>query len=150
MKKNQLLTLFILLVFFSCNVDSQKISTDKWKNEILKTEQEFNDYAQKEGIPKAFLAFAAAEAVLLRNDSLIVGKSAIAHFFNQKKTDSNKASLVWKPDFVEVAASGDLGYTYGKYTYTSTDSIGNEHIYTGIFHTVWRKQPNGQWRFVWD
>ena len=150
MKKNQLLTLFILLVFVSCNVDSQKKSTDNWKNEILKTEQEFNDYAQKEGIPKAFLAFAADDAVLMRNDSLIVGKSAIANFFNQKKTVSNKDSLVWKPDFVEVAASGDLGYTYGKYTYTTTDSTGNEHIYTGVFHTVWRKQPDGQWRFVWD
>ncbi|MDP2724008.1 MAG: nuclear transport factor 2 family protein [Bacteroidales bacterium] len=150
MKKNQLLTLFILLVFVSCNVDSQKKSTAKWKNEILKTEQEFNDYAQKEGIPKAFLAFAAAEAVLMRNDSLIVGKSAIANYFNQKKTESSQASLVWKPDFVEVAASGDLGYTYGKYTYTSTDSTGNERVYTGVFHTVWRKQSNGQWRFVWD
>jgi len=131
-------------------VDSQKISTDKWKNEILNTEQEFNDYAQKEGIPKAFLAFAADDAVLMRNDSLIVGKMAIAHFFNQKKTVSNMASLVWKPDFVDVAASGDLGYTFGKYTYTTTDSIGNEHIYIGVFHTVWRKQSNGRWRFVWD
>ncbi|PIY34336.1 MAG: hypothetical protein COZ08_02460, partial [Bacteroidetes bacterium CG_4_10_14_3_um_filter_42_6] len=119
-------------------------------NEILNTEQEFNDYAQKEGIPKAFLAFAADDAVLMRNDSLIVGKMAIAHFFNQKKTVSNMASLVWKPDFVDVAASGDLGYTFGKYTYTTTDSIGNEHIYTGVFHTVWRKQSNGRWRFVWD
>jgi ketosteroid isomerase-like protein len=86
----------------------------------------------------------------MRNDSLIVGKSAVANYFNLKETVSNNASLVWKPDFVEVAASGDLGYTYGKYTYTSTDSTGNEHSYTGVFHTVWRKQPNGQWRFVWD
>lgn len=150
MKKNQLLTLFILLVFVSCNMESQKKSTTKWKNEILKTEQEFNDYAQKEGIPKAFLAFAADDAVLMRNDSVIIGKSSIANYFNQKKSASNKANLVWKPDFVEVAASGDLGYTYGKYTYTTTDSTGNEHIYTGVFHTVWRKQPDGRWRFVWD
>ena len=58
--------------------------------------------------------------------------------------------LKWKPDFVDVAASGDLGYTYGHYTYSYIDSTGKAAEDKGIFHTVWKRQPDGNWRFVWD
>ncbi|MEK7720117.1 MAG: DUF4440 domain-containing protein [Bacteroidota bacterium] len=60
------------------------------------------------------------------------------------------AELLWKPDFVEVSASGDLGYTYGKFLFPTHDSTGQVIRSKGIFHTVWKKQADGQWRFVWD
>ncbi|MCX6240170.1 MAG: hypothetical protein NTY07_21955, partial [Bacteroidia bacterium] len=75
------------------------------------------------------------------------GKEAIR---KQYASFPRKAKLDWAPDFADVSASGDLGYTYGKYTLTSTDSIGNITQSGGIFHTVWKRQPDGQWRFVWD
>ena len=56
----------------------------------------------------------------------------------------------WKPDFVDVSSSGDLGYTYGQYTFIRLDSIGNETASQGIFHTVWKRQSDGNWRFVYD
>ena len=61
-----------------------------------------------------------------------------------------KAKLEWIPDFVDVSASGDLGYTYGKYTITTIDSIGQTIKRGGIFQTIWKRQPDGRWRFVWD
>jgi ketosteroid isomerase-like protein len=59
-------------------------------------------------------------------------------------------SLKWTPDFIDVAASCDLGYTYGKYTFAVTDSTGKVNESRGYFHTVWKKQKDGNWRFVWD
>jgi ketosteroid isomerase-like protein len=128
----------------------QEKSIEDWKKEIVDTELAFAQMAQKEGIPKAFLTYAADDAVLMRNNSLIIGMESIRESFNNQKAELGSVSLTWKPDFVDVASSGDLGYTYGKYSYTVIDSTGNEKTDTGIFHTVWKRQPDGKWKFVWD
>jgi ketosteroid isomerase-like protein len=106
--------------------------------------------AQVKDISEAFLYYAADDAVLMRDNSLIIGIESIKENFKNGKTGSEKVRLTWKPDFVDVASSGDLGYTYGKYVYTTTDSIGNTSEIKGVFHTVWKRQADGKWRFVWD
>jgi ketosteroid isomerase-like protein len=131
----------------ACNPAKHDDSIEKWKNEILNTEKEFAAMAMKEGIPTAFSTYAADDAVLQRNNSLIIGKESIRI---QYQDWPDNATLSWNPDFVDVSSSGDLGYTYGKYVYTATDSSGTNNVYHGIFHTVWKRQPDGTWRFVWD
>jgi len=130
----------------SCNTKPDKKSIEKWKQEIWETELSFSKMAQEEGIHKAFTTYAAEDAVLMRNNKLIFGlKSIDEHYKNQ-----TSKGLSWVPDFIDVAASGDLGYTYGHYTYSYINSTGNAAVDTGIFHTVWKRQPDGTWRFVWD
>jgi len=150
MKKIIRLVLPISLLLFSCNSFVEEASIEKWKSEIVETEQEFAEMALKEGIPKAFLAYAADDVVVKRNNSLIIGIDSLRESYKNQKSNSEKVSLTWKPDFVDVASSGDLGYTYGKYVYTTTDSIGDTKVNKGVFHTVWKKQANGKWKFVWD
>ncbi|MEI9943504.1 MAG: DUF4440 domain-containing protein [Chitinophagaceae bacterium] len=58
--------------------------------------------------------------------------------------------MTWTPDFIEVSENGDLGYTFGKYTWSTKDSAGQAQEYKGVFHTVWKKQEDGQWKYVWD
>ena len=142
--------LLISLLFNSCNINKKENSIEKWKSEILITEQEFTEMAQKEGISKALLTFAAEDVVVMRNNSLIIGKESLRESFENEISESGNYSLTWKPDFVDVASSGDLGYTYGKYISTTTDSIGNSKVVEGVFHTVWKRQPDGTWKFVWD
>ena len=149
--KNTLKLMFLLSVLiYSCNTNVKQESMEKWKKEIVDTEQEFAEMALNEGVPKAFLTYAAKDVVLLRNNSLIIGIDSLRESYKNKKSEINNVSLTWKPDFVDVALSGDLGYTYGKYVYTTTDSIGNKNVVRGIFHTVWKRQPDGKWKFVWD
>ncbi|HYX07965.1 MAG TPA: DUF4440 domain-containing protein [Bacteroidales bacterium] len=140
----------VYLLFFSCSVNISKDPTEIWKNEILEAEQNFAAMAGEKGIRKAFLTYAADSAVLMRNNTLVVGKNNITEYFKNQTAENNTESLTWKPEFVDVAASGDLGYTYGYYTYSYIDSTGARIENTGVFHTVWKKQADGKWRFVWD
>ena len=149
--KNLLQILFIaLFVLPACTTNKKVESTEKWKKEIVATELAFAEMAQKEGIPTAFQTYAANDVAVLRNKNLIIGKEAMTQFYQKKGSDSGKESLNWKPDFVDVSSSGDLGYTYGKYTYSITDSLGKTQEYNGVFHTVWKRQSDGKWKFVWD
>ncbi|MBN2280738.1 MAG: nuclear transport factor 2 family protein [Candidatus Marinimicrobia bacterium] len=123
---------------------------ETWKYEIMDVEQAFCDMAKSEGIPRAFIHFAAEDAVVMREEKLFTGKTAIADLYNRNKEKYSNVTLTWKPDFIDVAASGDLAYTYGRYTFTSVDSAGCESSSEGIFHTIWKRQVDGSWRFVWD
>jgi ketosteroid isomerase-like protein len=138
--------LLVLYVIPGCNQITNQ--TEKLKSEVIETEKAFADMAEKSGIPMAFLHFADENAVLERNNGLINGKTAIKLYFD--KQDLSNVKLTWTPDFVEVSASGDLAYTYGSYVFSTIDEKGNEVKKTGIFHTVWKKQLDGSWRFVWD
>jgi len=119
-----------------------------YKEEIRKTEQEFAEMVKKKGIKEAFLAFAADDAVLSRNNVLVKGKGAIRSYFEKGRLQDIK--LEWAPDFIDVSASGDLAYTYGKFTFSAKDGDGKLIKSKGVFHTVWKRQKNGKWLFVWD
>lgn len=139
-----LLLILLLIVIFNACINK----TLDLEKEIEETESKFAEMAGEKGIPAAFIHFADDNAVILRNNRIIRGKDSIGIWFS-KQSYSN-VSLKWKPDYIEVSGSGDLAYTYGKYTYSSIDSTGKAVYSNGIFHTVWKKQPDGSWRYVWD
>ena len=139
-----------LMLFSGCSHEPKEDRTAQWKQEIRETELAFSALSEKEGIAKAFLTYAAEDAVLMRNNLLIKGRDEIAKRFEENPTDPKAVTLTWKPDFVDVSAAGDLGYTYGSFTLITTDSLGNKNQSNGIFHTVWKRQADGAWRFVWD
>ena len=150
MRLKFLFYLSLVLGLFSCSVETEKDSAEKWKSEILETEEKFAKMAGEEGISKAFMTYAAEDAVLMRNNKLVIGKKNLSVLFENQESKPKNEKLSWEPDFVDVSASGDLAYTYGKYTYSFTDSAGTTVENEGVFHTVWKRQADGSWRFVWD
>lgn len=146
--KYLILTSFFVF-FFGCK-ESSPDNLEKWKQEVIEVENQFSAMAQSVGIEEAFLHYASEEAVIMRNNKVFEGKNALQEYFNNIPISDNKVSLIWAPDFVDVAESGDLAYTYGKYTYTVTDTSGQLNESKGIFHTVWKRQEDGKWKFVWD
>ncbi len=140
--------LFLVFLFTQCHNSPTITSSENFHLELIKVEKDFCERAQSEGIPNAFYYFAADSAVILRGNRLVKGKLAIKTFYESLPKTGIK--LEWEPDFEDVSVSGELGYTYGKYSYTSTDSLGHSVQSKGVFHTVWKRQRNGEWRFVWD
>lgn len=138
-----LMATFIILT--SCNTNSKDLS-EQWKQEIRESEANFAALLNEKGLHDAFVAYAAEDATIMRNNKVISGKKAIDEHYKNVDTKT----LTWSPDFVDVSKSGDLGYTYGTFQFTYKDSIGEEHVDTGIFHTVWKRQKDGSWKYVWD
>lgn len=139
--------IFLSLIFMitSCtNPDKEAL-----KKEILDTEKAFESMAAEEGIPEAFYYFADENAVLKRqNDTLITGRQNIKAFYEKQNTQA--IQLNWSPDFIDVSDDGTMAYTYGKYTWKGKNDEGEPVQLHGVFHTVWKKQPDGSWKYVWD
>lgn len=136
------------ILLFGCTTASREGDIKKWKDEVVATEKAFNDMAQEKGLVEAFAHFAAEDGVIRRSKKIIQGKEEIRKWY-EKDVRPNE-TLTWAPTFVDVSESGDLAWTYGDFTFTYYDSLGNEKQNQGIFHTVWKRQTDGAWRFVWD
>jgi ketosteroid isomerase-like protein len=140
--------LTLILLFFSCSPKVNEKEIEKYKLEILQTEKDFEEMALKEGIAAAFYEFAAEDAVINRNNTLIKGRDSIKAYY--AKNTLEDLILKWDPDYIDVASSGELAYTYGKFNLTAIDTSGQKIDVSGVFHTVWKRQEDGIWRFVWD
>lgn len=141
-------TLVFLLAFLAFACHESKKSHEHLIEEIRSAEKAFNDMAADRGVKAAFLEFAAEDAVISRNGKVIEGKAAIAEYFeNQTLTN---VQLQWEPSFIDVAEAGDMAYTYGPYTFQATDTTGQQITSQGYFHTVWKRQKDGSWKYVWD
>ncbi len=144
-----------LIGVLSCQAKNQaaeKVTTSQqmeiWKDEVRQTESDFAAMASEKGVPTAFLHFAADHAVLNRDNMLIKGKATIENYFQEQTLSEVK--LNWKPEFVDVSTSGDLAYTYGEFTFSAKNPDGEAIESGGIFHTVWKRQADGSWKYVWD
>ena len=149
MKKSNIFSLTLFLIFSLQVTYSQSELIEKWKQEILDTEQAFAERVVENGMKEAFLFYAAEDAVLKQNETLVIGKEAMKVFYQSQPLPPG-IKLEWKPEFVDVSKSGDLGYTYGYYTLSYPGPDGEIVESKGVFHTVWKRQKDGSWKFVWD
>jgi ketosteroid isomerase-like protein len=139
----------LCLLHFSCTESPKTADLETIKKEIVKAEKDFETMAGEKGVAEAFSHFADSNAVIKRqNDTLINGKDAIRNYYANPAYKN--AVATWAPDFVDVSENGDMAYTYGKYTWEFKDSAMKSTIYQGVFHTVWKRQKDGSWKYVWD
>ncbi len=111
--------------------------------QLIDTDKAFNAMAQREGTGPAFIAYSADDPVMIRPGSMpLLGRSAFVEAFSQV----TGSALSWEPLRAEIAASQDLGYTFGRYTLRE----GGEIKGYGVYVSIWKKQPDGSWKFVLD
>ena len=148
MKILHFLTFFVLFSGF-LSAQNCSVNKDSVKSIIINTEKQFNLDLNKFGAQYAFEKYADENAVINRGkDSLIYGKKGIEHYYS--KPIYKTATAYWKPDFVEISDDGTIAYTYGKYEWTFVNEKDEKTTYHGIFHTVWKRNEDGNWYYVWD
>jgi ketosteroid isomerase-like protein len=95
-----------------------------------------------------FAGWFAEDGVALGNGAPpLIGKVAVAKSANWLP---QAYQLTWTPTSALMGPSGDMGYTWGHFEGRSKDANGNPVITSGRYMTIWRKQPDGQWKVVLD
>ena len=139
--------IFIANVFISSSCDfSKKVNNEtvSSKNEsLLKADNDFSALSAEKGLREAYLENIDSNGVLLRPNQLpIAGADAVDFIIGLKDTGY---TMLWKPSNAMVAASADMGFTYGVYEIKS--SLIDTSLY-GTYVSIWKKQSDGKWKFV--
>lgn len=128
----------ILIFIFGCNLKKSDVK------ELFDADKKFSDMAAEKGYPAAFIEFAHPDAVILRPNSMPVkGRKAISAMY--EKADTAGVRFTWEPLAGDIAASGEMGFTYGTYTFRK-DSLTER----GTYASVWKKDENGNWKYILD
>lgn len=145
--------LFISILSASCRWDlrrpkkttteQQEASAQEAMDEMVYTDKAFSEASAKEGMKKAFLAYVADDAVLLRPGYLPIVDGDVIKFLNAQEDTS--FTMTWEPQGADIAAANDMGYTYGVYTVKAKDTI-----LKGTYLSIWKKEEDGKWKFVLD
>ena len=120
------------------------LSADQKK--LLDTDWEFSRTSVKKGAAAAFYLFLTNNAMQLPEGSLpIYGKKAIFDTMMQ-----GDYTLSWTPVKAEVARSGELGWTWGKFVVQVIQKDGSEVTSFGKYLNIWKKQADGSWKVAVD
>ena len=112
--------------------------------DLKKADQDWAKAAQSKSVDQ-FMSFIGEDAYACGLDGKWVhGKAAIADEWKQLLADPS-FKLSWTAESIEVAKSGDLGYTRG----TFAGSQGNGS-FSGAYTTVWKKGKDGKWLVAVD
>jgi ketosteroid isomerase-like protein len=120
----------------------------KLKQEVAAMEDAFCAMATERGLLAAFQHFAAPDAAFIDTDPRkFRGPAAV---LERMGPDQPGVKLTWSASFTDVSADGTLGYNYGRYESRRPGPDGQEIVRGGFFLTIWKRQPDGAWRYVMD
>jgi ketosteroid isomerase-like protein len=96
-----------------------------------------------------WVSFFADDGTMFRGGKPVVGHDAIRALM-APALDNDAYSLTWAPEAGEIAVSGDLGYTRGRWESRSTGQDGAVSVRTGSYVTIWKKVADGSWKVTLD
>lgn len=144
----RLLSASLLVLLAACSPAEQGVTKEEAIQQIKDVEQAFNDLLAKEGRAVAFAHFAAPDGGIHRNGKMIIGKDSIFAFYDEKTSVNVK--LTWKPERIDISEDFTLASTWGPFEYSGERANGETFASTGLFHTVWKRQQDGSWKYVYD
>jgi len=143
MKKFAVALLFFVSVFALPSFAQE--NAPEGSDLLRKLEADFAKAVAEHG-HDAFVSYFAEDGVELEDGGGIKTK----HDMQKEGTWPPDFSLAWAPVKAEMAASGDLGYTYGNYELKSRDKVGKFVTRYGKYASIWKKQKDGSWKVVLD
>lgn len=105
---------------------------------IVAAERAFAADAPSMGIAGSFNKWSVPEAIVIGGGQA----QRIGEAYPDGPRPADEPLLEWWPNFAGIARSGDLGFTTG--------GVAVNGQRTGHYFTVWKKQPDGSWRWVYD
>jgi ketosteroid isomerase-like protein len=99
---------------------------------------------------EGFASFLAGDVMTIRPDSPVIkGRKGLTGRWARLLNDP-AMSITWKPLQAVISDSGDMGYTVGSYEVAKTSGRNTTLAGRGKYITIWKKQPDGAWRVIFD
>lgn len=105
---------------------------------VIAAERAFAARAGEIGWIPAFREYTAPDGQIGQADIVSAPETLAA------TPDDGVRTLYWQPAYAGIARSGDLGFTTGPF------SVDEARTPRGQYFTVWRRQPDGVWKWIWD
>lgn len=106
---------------------------------IVAAERAFAADAPALGLTASFNKWAVPDAVMIGAGQVQTVRDVFPPGIPRP---ADEARLEWWPNFAGISRSGDLGFTTG--------GVAINGQRTGHYFTIWRKQADGAWRWVYD
>ncbi|HKR60248.1 MAG TPA: nuclear transport factor 2 family protein [Pyrinomonadaceae bacterium] len=125
---------------------AQKPTSESPLFSMVATERAFAKASEDKGTRESFMMFIAEDGILFR-PTAVQGKKWMQE--HPVPPSDKRPLLAWQPIFAEMAAAGDMGYTFGPWEFKQ-DIHDQKAVAFGHFATVWKKQEDGTWKFAID
>jgi uncharacterized protein (TIGR02246 family) len=145
MKK--LILIVNLLFFLGCTQQKadQNVDTKAEGEKVMQLSREWSEAASTGDVEK-IVDYWADDAVVMSADAPIVsGKQEIRKMVEASFKMPN-FRLSWQPESVVVSESGDMAYLIEDSQMSYTDSTGKPVTINEKIVSIWRKQPDGNWK----
>jgi ketosteroid isomerase-like protein len=140
--------IIIILALLALPAMSAPPNKEELMAELVKVEAAFSAMAQDKGLLAAFEFFAAPDVAFIDTDPRkFRGLEAVRA---RMGPDQPGVTLTWSASFTDVSDDGTLGYNYGRDEARRPGPDGKEIVRGGWFLTIWKRQPDGTWRYVMD
>lgn len=117
-------------------------SAQKGIENLIRAEKDFAAYSVAHSTKEAFEKFIDSTSIMFENGNPVL---AIDYWAKRQK---RPGVLNWHPQYAEIAASGDIGYTTGPWTFQN--SLNDSVVARGQYSTIWHLDKNGEWKFLLD
>jgi hypothetical protein len=105
---------------------------------VVAAERAFAADAPSMGIAGSFNKWSTPDAILIGGGQVL----RIGEAYPDGPRPPDEPLLEWWPNFAGISRSGDLGFTTGGV------QVGGRR--TGHYFTVWKRQADGSWKWVYD
>jgi ketosteroid isomerase-like protein len=138
--------LFLVSIFSAALVFSQGQQISAALASLVEAERAFARACLEKGIRASFTEFFADDGIAFQPQPVNY-KETVREQPASLKPDA--VTIKWEPIFSDISAAGDMGYNIGPATITD-NIFKNRPPKHGFFFSVWKKQPDGQWKVALD
>ncbi len=130
--------------------ECRTINLDSEKARLFRRDAEWAASVSEGRNVERILSYWTDDAVVMPPGSpAVVGKTALSDYVKASLRIPG-FKLTWTSSEVKFSPDGNLAYMFGRNAVTVNDQKGKPITTEGRGVTIWRREPDGQWRCVVD
>ncbi len=140
---------FLLALGLTAGCNQQNAGSGSEGDKLMQLSRDWSAVAATGNLDTT-LSFWADDAIIMApGEPPLKGKTAIRGMLEGTSKISG-FRISWEPKEVHVSSNGDMAYMIEETKITMQDSLGKPFTQNNKALTVWRKEPNGEWKNVVD